>query len=117
VPGVETDTIAVAVPSRVHQRQRRLWTPVGQGPAAGIGDARLGETLPVEGGDDVLVDVDPARCDGHEAASWASRSSATSVIMSSWPPTMPRRPTSTRRLRASMPYRAAAASAWRRKLE
>ncbi len=40
-----------------------------------------------------------------------------SVIMSSWPPTIPRRPTSTRIARVSRPWRAAAVSAWRRKLE
>ncbi len=47
----------------------------------------------------------------------ATRSRAMSVIMSSWPPTMPRRPASTRIERVSRPYRAAAVSACRRKLE
>ena len=45
------------------------------------------------------------------------RSSAMSTSMSSWPPTMPRRPASSSRLRASTSKRAAAASAWRKKLE
>ena len=40
-----------------------------------------------------------------------------STSMSSWPPTIPRRPASSSRLRASTPKRVAAASAWRRKLE
>ncbi len=39
---------------------------------------------------------------------------ATSMIMSSWPPTRPRRPASTRIDRTSTPYRWEAASAWRR---
>ena len=67
----------------------------------------------VEVGGDVLVDVDAA---GHVAARVA-RSRAMSTITSSWPPTMPRRPTSTRMSRASTPNRVEAASAWRRKLE
>ena len=36
------------------------------------------------------------------------------MIMSSWPPTSPRSPTSTRMVRTSTPYRSDAASAWRR---
>ncbi len=47
----------------------------------------------------------------------AARARAMSVIMSSWPPTILRRPTSTRIARVSRPCRRAAASAWRRKLE
>src|SRR5262245_11823130 len=46
-----------------------------------------------------------------------ARSSATSTIMSSCPPTMRRRPSSTRISLASIPYRREAASACRRKLE
>ena len=46
-----------------------------------------------------------------------TRSSATSRIMSSWPPTMRRLPSSTRMSRVSMPYLLAAASACRKKLE
>src|SRR4029077_625570 len=42
-------------------------------------------------------------------------SRATSMIMSSWPPTICRRPSSTRRSIAGTPYRLLAASAWRRK--
>src|SRR3954447_929952 len=45
------------------------------------------------------------------------RSSATSTIMSSWPPTMRRRPSSTRMSTVFSPYFLAAASEWRRKLE
>ncbi|MCY1314391.1 hypothetical protein D9M70_650240 [compost metagenome] len=41
----------------------------------------------------------------------ASRSRATSTIMSSWPPTMRRRPSSTRMSRVFRPYFAAAISA------
>jgi len=44
-------------------------------------------------------------------------SSATSTIMSSCPPTILRRPSSTRMARVSRPCSAAAFSAWRRKLE
>ncbi len=44
-------------------------------------------------------------------------SSATSTIMSSWPPIRRRRPISTRIARGSRPYSSAAFSAWRRKLE
>ncbi len=47
----------------------------------------------------------------------ATRSSATSTIMSSWPPTMRRRPSSTRMSRASRPCFSAARSACSRKLE
>ena len=43
--------------------------------------------------------------------------SAMSTSMSSWPPTRPRRPASRSRVRTSIPYRSAAVSAWRRKLE
>jgi hypothetical protein len=50
-----------------------------------------------------------------DAAAWA-RSSA-STIISSWPPTLGRRPTSTRIARVSTPYVPAAVSAFRRKLE
>ncbi len=46
-----------------------------------------------------------------------SKSSATSTIMSSWPPTMRRLPSSTRISTALMPYFFAAISEWRRKLE
>ena len=70
------------------------------------------------GPDVVLVRVYWAgvRCPGAGVREPA-RSSATSTIMSSCPPTMPRRPTSTRMSRASSPKRSEAASAWRRKLE
>ncbi|MGF6884605.1 pimeloyl-ACP methyl ester carboxylesterase [Nocardia sp. GAS34] len=47
----------------------------------------------------------------------ATRSSAMSTMRSSCPPTSPRRPTSNRIVRASNPYRRAAASAWRRNEE
>lgn len=46
-----------------------------------------------------------------------SMSSATSTIMSSWPPTMRRLPSSTRMSTVFSPYFCAAASVWRRKLE
>lgn len=46
-----------------------------------------------------------------------TRSSATSTIMSSCPPTILRRPSSTRIVRVSRSYVSAAFSAWRRKLE
>src|SRR5690606_29485729 len=52
-----------------------------------------------------------------QACRAASRSSATSTIMSSWPPTIWRLPSSTRISRALRPYLSAATSAWRRKLE
>src|SRR5690554_7811508 len=46
-----------------------------------------------------------------------SRSSATSTIMSSWPPTIRRLPSSTRISTVFRPYFCAATSEWRRKLE
>src|SRR3546814_884855 len=57
-----------------------------------------------------------AHCD--TASSWSrTRSRATSTIISSWPPTIRRLPSSTRIWRVSRPYCSAAFSAWRRKLE
>src|SRR5690606_7451561 len=65
-------------------------------------------------------------CQAHCAppAAWVSvprcclsMSSATSTIMSSCPPTMRRRPSSTRMSTVFRPYFCAATSAWRRKLE
>ena len=53
---------------------------------------------------------------GNHARSF-SKSSATSTIMSSWPPTIRRSPSSNKMSLVSRPYCSAAASAWRRKLE
>src|SRR5271156_6852575 len=63
---------------------------------------------------DVAVSTDRV---GHLRLLSTVRSRAISTSMSSWPPTIPRRPASSRRVRASMSYRAAADSACRRKLE
>ncbi len=55
---------------------------------------------------------------GVYAGTWSlSKSSAMSTSMSSCPPTRPRRPASTRSVRASTSKRSATVSAWRRKLE
>ena len=62
------------------------------------------------------ADNPPAGC-GNRQCGCFSISSATSTIMSSCPPTILRRPSSTRIARVSIPYSALAFSAWRRKLE
>lgn len=70
--------------------------------------------LPTRGGQRPYCLASPPRQPTDAAA---ARSRAMSVIMSSWPPTILRRPTSTRIARVSRPWRRAAVSAWRRKLE
>ena len=65
-----------------------------------------------------IADAGHRKRSGVYAGAWSLiKSSAMSASMSSCPPTIPRRPASTRSVRASTPNRSAAASAWRRKLE
>lgn len=91
---------------------------VGQYPA--ITGPDLAEAFGTRLGRDVVFEPRPWPRSGHGAGAADSRdtrSRAMSTIMSSWPPTSPRRPTSSRSVRASTPWPAAAISAWRRKEE
>ncbi|AIJ45693.1 hypothetical protein O987_07725 [Comamonas testosteroni TK102] len=123
-PSGETFALAANNVARVRVAARADgldgWRPDAQDDAAkkGFNGCPKQPLNPIQSGKENVKSGDQGATATFGASFWRSRTmvSAVSSIMSSWPPTMPRRPSSSSSSRAGMPYLASARLANSRKL-